>query len=66
MYQRRVQLYYMPKINIPREFKPTFDSLLASTGKTISELVLEAVEEKYNVTLRSDNNKNTDDQQENE
>lgn len=58
--------YYSPKINIPRESKPAFDSLLASTGKTISELVLEAVEEKYNVTLRSDNNKNTDDQQENE
>lgn len=59
-YQRKVQLYYMPKINIPREFKPTFDALLASTGKTISELVLEAVEEKYSVTLRDKKDDKTD------
>ena len=65
-YAKRFEKYYSPKVNIPRESKPAFDSLLASTGKTISELVLEAVEEKYNVTLRSDNNKNTDDRQENE
>lgn len=58
--------YHTITVRIPRESKPAFDSLLASTGKTISELFLEAVEEKYNVTLRSDNNKNTDDQQENE
>ena len=50
----------MPKINIPREFKPTFDTLLASTGKTISELVLEAVEEKYSVTLRDKKDDKTD------
>lgn len=52
--------YYSPKINIPREFKPTFDTLLASTGKTISELVLEAVEEKYSVTLRGKKDDKTD------
>lgn len=65
-YANRMAKYHALTIRIPRESKPAFDSLLASTGKTISELVLEAVEEKYNVTLHNNNNKNTDDQQENE
>lgn len=52
--------YYSPKINIPRESKPTFDSLLASTGKTISELVLDALEEKYSVNLHADKAESTE------
>lgn len=54
-YAKKIAKYYSPKINIPRESKPAFDFLLASTGKTISELVLDALEEKYSVNLRADN-----------
>lgn len=46
--------YYSPKINIPRECKPDFDALLASTGKTISELTLGAIEKQYGVKLHVD------------
>lgn len=52
--------YHTITVRIPREFKPTFDALLASAGKTISELVLEAVEEKYSVTLRDKKDDKTD------
>ncbi len=51
---KRVEKYYSPKINIPREAKPIFDSLLASTGKTISELVLDSLEKQYGVNLHAD------------
>ncbi len=46
--------YYEPKIRISRVSKPTFDSLLASTGKTITELVLDALEKQYGVNLHAD------------
>lgn len=52
-YANWVTKYYSPKINIPREVKPTFDFLLASTGKTISELVLGALEKQYGVNLHA-------------
>lgn len=45
------QKNYEPKVRIPREYKATFDALLAQTGLNITELFIGAVEEKYNILL---------------
>lgn len=47
----QAQRYYEPKVRIPITSKPVLDELLASTGKTISELFIGAVEEKYGVAI---------------
>lgn len=49
-----IRRYYEPKIRIPIQSKSQFDSLLASTGKTITELVLDALEKQYGVNLYAD------------
>lgn len=49
-----IRRYYEPKIRIPIQSKSQFDSLLASTGKTITELVLDALEKQYGVSLHAD------------
>ena len=53
--------YHTITVRIPREFKPTFDALLASTGKTITELMLDALEKQYGVNLHADSTEHTHD-----
>lgn len=53
-YASRVAKYHALTVRIPRECKPDFDALLASTGKTITELVLDALEKQYGVSLHAD------------
>ncbi len=60
-YANRVAKYHALTIRIPREVKSDFDSLLVSTGKTISELVLDALEKQYGVNLHADTTDQTHD-----
>lgn len=50
--QRHKGEVYEPKIRIRAEYRPQLDSLLQQTGKSITELFLSAVEEKYGVILQ--------------
>ena len=56
-----IRKYYEPKIRIPIQSKHQFDSLLASTGKTITELMLDALEKQYGVNLHADSTEQTHD-----
>ena len=42
---------YEPKVRIPMEFKGIIESLTNDTGLSITRLFISAVEEKYNVVL---------------
>lgn len=46
------QRYYEPKVRIPIENKPILEQLLIDSGLSFTSLCLEAIEEKYSVTLR--------------
>ena len=52
--ERRREMYSELTVRLPRDKRPQFDSLLASTGKTITELVLDALEKQYGVNLHTD------------
>ena len=43
--------HYEPKLRIPIEKKDVLMRLVAETGMSITQLFVEAVQEKYNVTL---------------
>lgn len=50
----RYRQNYEPKIRIPLEFKPLVENLTKSTGLSITQLFVSAVEEKYQVILHRD------------
>lgn len=49
---------YEPKLRIPAENKPLLENLLTSTGLSITQLCLGAIEEKYGVKLSKPIDKN--------
>lgn len=50
--EREKGTIYEPKLRLAIEFKPILEQLCQDTGKSINELCLSALEEKYNVVLR--------------
>lgn len=48
------------KIQISREYEPTLNDVVASTGCTLTDIFLSAVEEKYKIVLRKQVDKTTD------
>ena len=50
--EREKGTIYEPKLRLAIEFKPVLEQLCQDTGKSINELCLSALEEKYDIVLR--------------
>lgn len=53
--ERRREMYSELTVRLPRAKRPQLDELLLSTGKTITDLILDALEMQYGVNLHADN-----------
>ena len=60
LHPENYQVYYEPKVRIPKELRPVLKNLIAQTGLSITKLFVQAVEEKYGVVLHTVDTPNED------